>query len=86
MFLSPVFAQAFADVTGATVELFDTDGAQGAARGAGLGAGVYANDGEAFAGLRPLDRLEPDERRREEYAAAYLRWRQTLEHVLDRSR
>ena len=86
MFLSPVFAQAFADVTGATVELFDTDGAQGAARGAGLGAGLYANYGEAFAGLRPLDRLEPDDRRSEEYVAAYSRWRQTLEHVLDRPR
>ncbi len=33
MFLSPLFAEAFATVTGATVELYNTDGSQGAARG-----------------------------------------------------
>ncbi|HSK11272.1 MAG TPA: FGGY family carbohydrate kinase [Vicinamibacterales bacterium] len=79
MFLSPVFSQAFADVSGSVVELFDTDGAQGAARAAGLGAGVYASEEDAFAGLRPLDRLEPDLARGEQYQEAYARWQKVLE-------
>ncbi|MBP1636043.1 MAG: Carbohydrate kinase, FGGY-like protein [Acidobacteria bacterium] len=82
MFLSPVFSQAFADVSGAVVELFDTDGAQGAARAAGLGAAVFASEEEAFAGLRPLERLEPDARRHDHYLDAYGRWFGTLQRQL----
>ena len=41
MFLSPLFGEAFATVTGSVVELYNTDGSQGAARGAGIGAGIY---------------------------------------------
>ena len=82
MFLSPVFSQAFADVSGATVELFDTDGAQGAARAAGLGAGVFATEEEAFTGLRPLERLEPDAARQAQYLEAYGRWQDTLQRQL----
>src|SRR5690606_29183512 len=43
MFLSPIFREAFTNITGAVVELYDTDGSQGAARGAGIGAGVYSS-------------------------------------------
>ena len=43
MFLSPLFREAFANTTSAIVELYNTDGAQGAARGAGVGAGIYNN-------------------------------------------
>lgn len=82
MFLSPVFSQAFADVSGATVELYDTDGAQGAARAAGLGAGVFAGEEEAFAGLRPLERLEPDAARQGQYLDAYGRWAKVLQQEL----
>ncbi len=84
MFLSPVFAQAFADVSGATVELYDTDGAQGAARAAGLGAGVFPTEEEAFVGLRPLDRLDPDARRQAQYLEAYARWQAALNKELER--
>ena len=41
MFQSPVFRDTFAGVTGATIELYETDGAEGAARAAGVGAGYY---------------------------------------------
>ena len=37
MFQSPVFRDTFAGVTGATIELYETDGAEGAARAAGVG-------------------------------------------------
>ena len=53
MFLSPLFARAFADVTGAAVELYETDGAQGAARGAGVGAGVFGSAAKPSPVSRP---------------------------------
>ncbi|HEV58805.1 MAG TPA: carbohydrate kinase, partial [Phycisphaerales bacterium] len=81
MFLSPLFASAFATVTGSTVELYNTDGSQGAARGAGLGAGIYASPTEAFTGLKKLDTVEPDAATTETYADAYDVWKSTLEDV-----
>ena len=59
MFLSPVFREALACVSGATIELYNTDGSQGAAKGAGLGAGVYKSAQEAFAGLKKMPPLNP---------------------------
>jgi xylulokinase len=74
MFLSPLFAQAFADTSGAVVELFETDGAQGAARAAGVGAGLFASMADAFAGLRSCARFEPAPETVPAYRDAYERW------------
>ncbi|MFM1969380.1 MAG: hypothetical protein RL152_757 [Bacteroidota bacterium] len=79
MFLSPLFAEAFANTTGATVELFNTDGAQGAARAAGVGAGYYANTDESFKGLKVLERIEPNEALQKSYKDAYANWLQHLQ-------
>ena len=78
MFLSPLFARAFADTSGAAVELFDTDGAQGAARAAGVGAGIFPTCGDAFGGLRAVSRYEPDPATAPQYRDAYERWREAL--------
>ena len=82
MFLSPVFREALAGVTGATIELYDTDGSVGAARGAGIGAGIYKDRGEAFASLERLEVIEPAHQ--DEYARAYARWKDELERVIGR--
>jgi xylulokinase len=82
MFLSPVFREAFANVTGARLELFHTDGAQGAARGAGIGAGVYRSLREAFVGLTAVQTVEPDPSRAEAYRDAYGRWENALNKEL----
>ena len=74
MFLSPLFAEAFANTTGATIELFNTDGAQGAARAAGVGAKIYKDAGEAFVGLRVLEAVRPQPALQEQYKDAYSRW------------
>lgn len=79
MFLSPLFAEAFANTTGATVELFNTDGAQGAARAAGVGAGFYANTDESFKGLKVLERIEPQVELQKAYKDAYANWLQHLQ-------
>ena len=78
MFLSPIFRDTLAGVTGATIELYDTDGSVGAARGAGIGAGIYADTSEAFSTLEKLAVIEPDYARRDEYAEAYERWAANL--------
>ncbi|HKK47213.1 MAG TPA: FGGY family carbohydrate kinase, partial [Balneolaceae bacterium] len=48
MFQSPLFREVFTNVTGATVELYNSNGALGAAIGAGLGASVFKDRKEAF--------------------------------------
>ncbi|MCK8491489.1 MULTISPECIES: xylulokinase [Spirosoma] len=78
MFLSPLFRDTLANLTGAAIELYNTDGAQGAARGAGLGLGYYKNAQEAFAGLHVVKTIEPDMRAQEGYRDAYGRWLETL--------
>lgn len=82
MFLSPLFAEAFATVTQATVELYNTDGSQGAARGAGIGAGVYKSPDEAFVGLEPVKTVEPNEKLSSAYQQAYAGWEEVLKRQL----
>ena len=76
MFLSPIFRQTLAGVSGATIELYDTDGAAGAAKGAGIGAGIYRNSEEAFASLEKLAIIEPESE--DEYKEAYENWKKHL--------
>lgn len=78
MFLSPLFRETLAGVSGATIELFDTDGSVGAAKGAGIGAGIYKDNNEAFATLDKLAVIEPDASKRSEYLDAYANWKSVL--------
>jgi len=78
MFLSPLFRNTLAGVSGATIELYDTDGSVGAAKGAGIGAGIYKDNNEAFATLDKLEVITPDEAKRSEYLEAYSNWKKTL--------
>ena len=82
MFLSPLFRNTLAGVSGATIELYETDGSVGAAKGAGMGAGIYSDHNDAFATLEKLQVIEPVEADRAAYAEAYARWKETLEQVL----
>jgi len=79
MFLSHLFREIFANTTGSTIELFDTDGASGAARGAGVGVGYYKNFSEAFVGLKRITTIEPDKKLQEQYSEAYQKWLRVLE-------
>ena len=79
MFQSELFRTAFATTTHTTVELYNTDGSIGAARGAGIGAGVYATPAEAFGGLVALQTIEPDLKAQDRYDAAMERWKRVLD-------
>lgn len=76
MFLSPIFRETLAGVTGAVIELYDTDGSVGAAKGAGMGAGVYKDNTEAFASLEKLAVIEPSDSSL--YADAYELWKSRI--------
>ncbi len=77
MFLSPLFREAFCNTLEVELELFDTDGAQGAARAAGVGLGYYMNFDEAFVGLKKISTNSPNEHRHL-YQEAYSNWETAL--------
>jgi len=79
MFMSDVFCQTLAGVSGATIELYETDGSLGAARGAGYGAGIFQSLEEAFQSLEKRKVIEPG---KGDYASAYAAWKQHLLSVL----
>lgn len=81
MFLSPVFRDTLAGVSGAVIRLVDTDGAAGAAKGAGIGIGYYKDNKEAFASLATIAEIVPPADR-SPYLEAYARWKSVLEREL----
>ena len=86
MFLSPLFGEAFATVTGTRVELYNTDGSQGAARGAGVGAGIYKDHQDAFAGLKTVKVIEPNPTLTAPYREAYETVGKYFENGIKRSK
>jgi xylulokinase len=80
MFQSEIFRNAFAAVSNAEIELYSTDGAEGAARGAGIGAGIYTRK-SAFDGLEVLQSFSRDDLRSTEaaeYDGAFEHWKEVL--------
>ena len=82
MFLNPVFRSTLATLADARIELYDTDGALGAARGGALGAGFYADAKEAFAGLTLCKVIEPEPDWKEPLTDAFGRWLNEVNRVL----
>jgi len=78
MFMSDVFCQTLAGVSGATIELYETDGSLGAARGAGVGAGIHSSFEEAFQTLEKRKVVEPGAGA---YAEAYAAWKNHLKQA-----
>jgi xylulokinase len=81
MFLSPVFREAVSCITGTVINLYNTDGSLGAARGAGIGCGYYKSEKEAFNGLKSVGSTEPDKKKSEVYEEAYIDWKNILEKL-----
>jgi xylulokinase len=77
MFQSSLFQRTFATTTGVPVELLTTDGSEGAARAAGIGADLYTFE-NAFAGLTRHAVIEPDSASSAATQDAYGRWKEVL--------
>jgi len=82
MFLSPVFRQTLSNVTGSSIELYDTDGSQGAARGAALGAGYYKSFNEAFGSLSKVGEVNPEAKNIDAALNVYNNWLERLKKFL----
>jgi xylulokinase len=82
MFLSPLFAEAFSTLTNSVIHLYNTDGSQGAARGAGIGAGIYKDEREAFKHLTLITTIKPNSSEQKAYREAYERWEKCLKKYL----
>jgi xylulokinase len=83
MFMSDVFCRTLAGVSGATIELYETDGSLGAARGAGYGAGIYRTLADALKTLELRKKIEPG---KGDYRPAYAAWKNHLKTVLNSRR
>lgn len=82
LFLSPLFRQMLADLSGATIQLVDTDGALGAARGAACGAGLIPSLQAAVRSIPVLAEVHPDPRSTPHTMEAYERWSHGLKAYL----
>lgn len=80
LFQSNLFTQTVADITGATIELYDTNGAIGAARGAALGASYYKKASEAFSSFKVEKVVEPNSNPM--LQEAYENWSSCLKQLL----
>jgi xylulokinase len=82
MFLSRLFRQTLADLTQTPVELYNTDGAKGAALAAGIGVGYYKSTQEAFSGLEKIRTINPEKNKHQEYLKIYNSWEEALKKAL----
>lgn len=83
LFLSPIFRETLATLSDAQIELYDTDGALGAARGAAVGAGLYTSFEAAFEGLEVLQVINPNPNDADTLKEAYSRWESLLTKNLE---
>jgi xylulokinase len=81
MFQSDIFREALSCITDTEIDLYNTDGSIGAARGAGIGCGYYKSPREAFSGLKTVGVTMPDKSKTAEYESAYVRWKELLKTV-----
>lgn len=82
MFLSKIFRETLAEISGATIELYDTDGSIGAANGAGIGSGIFGSFEEAFENLNRRMVIEPSKSNSDQYTNAYGQWKVILEKCI----
>ena len=82
MFLSELFTEALVNTSGVSVQIFNTDGAEGAARGAAWGSSYYKNRAETFQNLQVLKTIEPDKNLSEIYTQKFSSWKVGLNQLL----
>lgn len=82
MFLSPIFSSAFVNLTGAPLELYETDSADGVARAAAWGCDYYTSREDVFRTLKRKAVLEPESALQNRYRELYGQWREAVERRL----
>lgn len=82
MFLSDVFSSTFVNTTQTPLEFYDTNGAEGAARGAAWAGNYYSNRKDTFSALKKIHTLEPDASLTVQYQELFGRWREKIGRLL----
>lgn len=82
LFQSKVFREAFVNTCNVNLEIYNTDGSQGAARGAGIGIGYFTSNEDAFKGLKVIEKLNPEMELVKKYDSVYNIWKSDLEQIL----
>jgi xylulokinase len=78
LFLSSLFRETLTTIADVKIELYNTDGALGSARGAALGTGLFKSREETFQSLTKLEEVNPNPEMKEVLEAAYARWKKEL--------
>ncbi len=78
LFLSEEFSQMFSNICNVNIEVFNTDGAQGAARGAGIGVSYYDGFDAAFQNLLKVKSFKVNNQLQEQYNKIYNSWKNFL--------
>ncbi len=81
LFHSTLFQSAFVETTGIPLKLLETDGAEGAARAAGVGINHWSRQ-EAFDNLKEIKTIAPTSDGQTAYTEAYQNWKNNLEHLI----
>ena len=84
LFQSALFSQTIANLTRCPVELYNTNGSVGAARGAAVGTGYYADEKEAFSSLKAIKSYMPDPTDGDKLAVCYGKWLEQFKRDMDR--
>ncbi len=74
MFQSTLFSEILTSLTSTPLILYDSDGAVGAAIGAGLGVNFYKSAEEVFDTIKPAGTTEPDAALSRIYDVRYMEW------------
>jgi xylulokinase len=83
LFLSKVFREIFVNTCNVKLEMYNTDGSQGAARGAGIGAGYYPLVSDAFNGLKRIENLDSNKELVDKYELIYQKWKNNLSRITE---
>ena len=81
LFLSKVFRESFVNSSNIKLQLFDTNGAEGAARGAALGSKFFDNEKDAFNSLEMISETTPDLQIKDKYLKEYHNWKKFLNKI-----
>ena len=81
LFLSNIFRESFVNSSNIKLQLFDTNGSEGAARGAALGSKFYDNEKDAFTTLEMISETTPDSQGKDKYLKEYHNWKKFLNKI-----
>jgi xylulokinase len=85
LFQSNEFCEAFAAITQTQLEVYNTDAAEGTARAAGIGAGIYSDSDEAFRHVEMAKVYNPDKELSAVYSKTWEKWKSLLSKYLETS-